>query len=115
MKKHEFFAELADKPMDKWTEKQRELVRTEAEKKSIHMNPNCPDCYRDAAAQLAIALRPVEAKADAGGYALRAGVDVMLHSKHGDFHVCEATLTESNARKWLAAGLPETFFAKLPK
>ena len=116
MKKYEFFAELADKPANKWTDKQKELTRDEAAKKGIRINEGCPDCYRDAAAQLAILLRPAEKGASAGGYELRPGLDITLHSyKHGVFRVCAATLTEENARKWLAAGLPERFFVKMPK
>lgn len=115
MEKYEIFAALADKPMEQWSDEERDIVGKEAKEHGIKMNVRCKDCWRDAAVQLALIYKPEEPKEGVGGFVLREGVDVMLHSKHGDFHVCEATLTESNARKWLAAGLPSTFFAKMPE
>lgn len=116
MKKYEFFADLAEKPANKWTDKQKELTRDEAAKHGIHLNTGCPDCYRDAAAQLALALRPKEEPKDAGGYVLRPGIDVVLHSyKYGSFRICEATLTKANAEKWIAAGIPMRYFIKTPE
>ena len=113
MEKYEIFAALADKQMEQWSDEERDMVGKEAKEHGIKINVRCKDCWRDAAVQLAIIYKPEKPKNGVGGFALRDGVDVMLHSKHGDFHVCEATMTESNARKWLAAGLPTTFFAKM--
>lgn len=115
MKKYEFFAQLAEKPAKKWTTKQKELVRAEADKRGIKINEACPDCWADAAIQLAVALKPKPTPKEAGGFALRDDIDVVLESyRYGRMHVCKEELTEENARKWLQAGIPKRFFVKLP-
>lgn len=113
--------EILDK-LTKWADKQaftakerEEIVKLAAEH-GIEINPLCPDCYRDAVIQLYGIYKPKDEPQDKGGYVLREGVDVVLHARNGnEYHICEATLTVENARKWLAAGMPDTFFAKMPQ
>lgn len=113
--------EILDK-LKKWADKQtftakerEEIVKLAAEH-GIEINPLCPDCYRDAVIQLYGIYKPKDEPKDKNGYALREGVDVVLHARNGnEYHICEAALTEENARKWLASGLPDNFFAKMPQ
>lgn len=105
---------LADKRT--FTAKEREEIVKLAAEHGIEINPLCPDCYRDAVIQLYSIYKPKEEPQDKGGYVLRDGLDVVLHSRNGnEYHICEATLTKANALKWLANGAPSTIFAKIPK
>ena len=117
MESYEKFEKLATKKA-KYTAKERELIVQAAAEFGIRLNTLCPDCYHDAAVQIALKVReekePREAK-NAGGYVLRAGTNVVLQSKGRKFHVNETELTEENARLWLAYGLPAYYFEQTPE
>lgn len=117
MESYEKFEKLAAKKA-KYTAKERELIVQAAAEFGIRINTLCPDCYRDAAVQIALKIReekePREAK-NAGGYVLRAGTNVVLQSKGCKFHVNETELTEENAKMWLAYGLPAYYFEQTPE
>lgn len=107
--------------LTKWAEKKeltakdKEQIAKLAAEHGIEINPLCPDCYRDAVIQLHKLYKEQAEPKDAGGYQLKPGVDVTLCARNGnEYRVCEATLTAGNARKWLANGLPTTFFAAMP-
>lgn len=113
MKNYDFFVKLAEKK--KYTAEEKRTLETYAAEHGIEINKSCPDCYADAAAQLAIIYKPKEEK-KAGGFVLRDDIDIVLDSyPHGRFHVCPATCTDENARKWIEAGIPRRFFAHIPE
>lgn len=116
MKTYEKIKKLVEKPVTEWTEKDREMIGKLADENGIELNRACDNCWMDAAVQLYGMLKPEELGKEAGGYVLREGLDVVLHARNGnEYHICEATLTEENARKWLANGAPMTIFAKMPQ
>lgn len=100
---------LARKPRSKWTAKDREYVVQIAAQEGVQVNPLCPDCYIDTCV---IILNKYKAddNPEVDGYQLRAGLDVW----HAGMRVNAALLNAENARKWLAAGLPERYFIKMP-
>ena len=90
--------------------KEREFVTKLCAEHDIALNTLCPDCYKDAAIQLYMLLKPAEAQ-DVGEFALRDGVDLVLNKTE---RICAATCTDKNARKWLAMGVSKSIFAKMP-
>ena len=91
--------------------KEREFVTGLCAEHGIQLNTLCPDCYKDAAAQLYLMLNKQDEQQE-GDFELRDGVDIVLNKTE---RVCAATCTDENARKWLAMGLPKSFFKKMPK
>ena len=89
--------------------KEREFVTGLCAENGIQLNTLCPDCYKDAAVELYSLLSKGEPQR--GEFALRDGVDVVLNKTE---RVCAATCTDGNARRWLAMGLPVSFFATMP-
>lgn len=89
--------------------KEREFITGLCAENGIQLNTLCPDCYKDAAVELYSLLSKDEPKR--GAFALREGVDIMLNKTE---RVCEATCTDENARKWLAMGLPVSYFVTMP-
>lgn len=63
----------------------------------------CKSCIIDAAIECWKRLQQTH---DAGGYRLRAGVDVLFNGER----VNDTTLTKARAERWLAHGLSETYF-----
>ena len=115
MKIYEKIKKLIEKPIMEWSDADRDFIGKLAEQNGIELNRACNDCWMDAAGKLYGMLKPQGEGKDACGYVLREGLDVVLHARNGnEYHICEATLTKENARKWLAAGAPVTIFAKLP-
>lgn len=106
--------QLANMPKSAWMGADREWVVGMCADNNIPINPLCPDCYHDAVIQLYGIYKPKGTAKQAGGYELREGLNVMYHANNRVYHVCEATLTEKNAKAWLKAGLPRRFFSKLP-
>ena len=90
--------------------KEREFVTGLCAEHDIKLNTLCPDCYKDAAVELYGILS--KSAPAVGNYELRDGVDVVLNKTE---RMCAATCTDENARRWLAMGLPVSFFAKMPK
>lgn len=106
---------LVNQAASKWTAKDREFVVGLAADFGVKINTLCKNCYIDAAVEIYDKMtRETQPMAEAGGYALRAGTDVILHAHGGAFRVCAATLTVENARVWLALGLPKEFFETIP-
>ena len=115
MKNYEKLKVLIEKPVREWLDKDRDFVGKLADEKGVEMNKACDNCYLDAAVKLYGMLKPQDEGKSAGGYVLREGLDVVLHARNGNqYHICEATLTVENAKKWLAHGAPSTIFAKMP-
>ena len=103
---------LADKK--RLTAQDKALIETLAKEHGIALNKKCPNCYHDAAIQIALQLKPKESTED-GEYELRSGIDITLHSfRYGTIHVCAANCTPANARRWVEAGIPLNFFKKYP-
>lgn len=113
MEKYDYFAGLAEKK--RLTADEKQAIREAAEQEHIAINAKCSSCYFDAAVQLALLYKPKQ-ETEQGEYELREGIDITLHSaKHGVLRVNKANCTPENARKWIAAGCPRAWFAKLPE
>ena len=96
------------------TAKDKSLIEELAQTFGVTLNKNCPNCYRDAALQIALANKPRVEPQD-GEYELCDDIDITIESyKFGRLHVCAKDCTADNARKWIAAGVPLRFFKKYP-
>lgn len=114
MENYERISALATKK-GRYTAKEREFIVALAAENGIFVNTLCSSCYKDAAIELAVMLKPKEST-NVGGYVLRAGTDLILHGRNGNkYRVCAATLTEENAQEWLANGLDRSAFEQLPE
>lgn len=114
METYERLREMVEK--SRLTKEDKVFIEPLAKQHDISLNKRCPDCWKDAAIQLALLYKPKEEGKSAGGYVLRKGIDVTLYSyRYGTFRVCEATLTKENAEKWIAAGIPLRYFEKTPE
>ena len=101
---------IADKAPSKITTAEKELLVSLAADNGVHINPLCPDCYKDAAITLYQKLKPADEQPTAGGYKLKPGVDVIFCARNGNhYHICDATLTSKAAREWIAAGAANLF------
>ena len=109
MKIYDKIAALVDKT--KYSASEREFIVGLCADNGIQLNTLCKDCFHDAVIQLAIIYKP-KAEVAKGAYELRPGLDVILN---GTVRVCEATLTDENAEKWLKMGLPKRFFVRMPE
>ena len=113
MENYEKIRQLVSKPANKLTAKDREFIVRLAAEYDVKINTLCKNCYIDAAVEIYTKIHPQEKQpsASAGGYVLRAGVDIILNGK---YRVNAATLTEANARLWLQKGLPVSYFETIP-
>lgn len=96
---------IAQKAVSKITTAEKEWLVSLAAENAVHINPLCPDCYKDAAIELYQKLKPADETPAVSGYKLRKGVDVIFHAPNGNkYHICDATLTEKTAKVWIANG-----------
>lgn len=107
------FAELAEKK--RMTAEDKLAIEEVAQSYGLTLNKKCPNCYRDAALQIALANKPkAEPQAD-GEYELYDDVDITIDSyKFGKLHICPKNCTPANVKTWLAAGIPLRYFKKYP-
>lgn len=102
---------VAEKTPSRITTKEREWLVSLSADYGVHINPLCPNCYKDAAIQLYAAIHKEEQQtADAGGWALTRGTDILFNGER----ICAATWTEENAKRWYYLGLPRWYFANIP-
>lgn len=110
------FKALSEK--ERLTADDKAAIEEVAEAYGLTINKKCSNCYRDAAIQIALANKPTEepeAEPEQEGYVLRDGIDITLHSyRHGKLHVCAKECTTENAERWIAAGIPLSFFKHVP-
>lgn len=112
MEIYEKFKKLAEK--QKLTATEKKEIEEVAQTYGLTINKTCPDCYADAAMQIALANKPKPKST--GAYVLRDDIDVTVHSyRHGTFRVCPALCNDETAKQWIAAGIPLRYFAKYPK
>lgn len=113
MEIYEKFKKLSEK--QRFTAAEKAEIEEVAQAYGLTLKKGCPDCYRDAAIQIAIANRPKTIQ-EAGDYELCDGIDITIDSyRHGHMHVCAKNCTNENARKWIEAGLPLRFFKRVPE
>lgn len=109
---YEEFRALADKKRLSAADKVK--IEEVAQAYGLSLNKNCPDCYRDAATQIALANKP-KVEQEQGEYELCDGIDITLDSfRFGRLHVCAKNCTPENARKWVEAGIPLRYFKRIP-
>ena len=122
MEEFNYFKGLAEKK--RLTAADKAAIEEAAQTYGLTLNKNCPNCYRDAAIQIALVNKPEEvgtplpdgAPKDAPEYELYPEVDIVIDSfRFGHMHVCAKECTPENARKWIAAGLPKRFFKHIPE
>lgn len=117
MEKYEIFADLAEKK--RFSAEDKAIIEQAAQEYGITLNTGCPNCYHDAAIQIALMLKPKnepeqETEQANSEYELCDGIDITLHSyKYGELRINKANCTPENARKWREAGIPARFFKKL--
>lgn len=113
METYERFKALAEK--ERLTAAEKAEIEEVAQAYGLTLRKNCSSCYRDAAAQIALANKP-QTKQKAGEYELCDGIDITIESyKYGKMHVCAKECTKANAERWLAAGVPKNYFKRLPE
>lgn len=113
MEIYERYKKLAEK--SRLTASEKAEIEAKALEYGITLDKKCPNCYRDAAIQIALANMPKKVEQEEGEYELCEGIDITIHSyRYGDLHVCQANCTPANARKWRAAGIPLKFFKRYP-
>lgn len=106
------FRALADKK--RLTSEDKETIEAEAVLLGITLDTKCPNCYHDAAVQIALAYKPSEEPQD-GEYELCDGIDIVLDTyRYGRLRVNKQNSTPANIQKWLEAGIPLRYFKKYP-
>lgn len=88
------------------TAEEREQLRAIAKELGVKIPKRaCPQCWQDVAAMCYVEMRRREPQPERH-YRLRPGVNILFNWER----VCDATCTDENAIRWIAAGLPLEYF-----
>ena len=110
---YEKFKALSEKK--RMTAQEKAEIEEVAQAYGLTINKNCPNCYRDAALQIALANKPTGEPVQDGEYELYDDIDITIESyKFGHLHICPKNCTPANVKLWLEAGVPLRYFKKYP-
>ena len=113
MEKYNYFATLAQKK--RLGVEDKRAIKEEAYDLGITLNEKCPDCYADAAMEIALHYKPKPETPKGAHYELCDGIDITLHSfKFGTMRICQKYCTDANVKRWIEAGIPMRFFKTIP-
>lgn len=96
--------EIVNKPANDITADDKAIIRSVAKLAGVKLPRarSCASCWVDCAVLAYVALKSQKS----ASYRLRDGVDIYFNGER----VNAATITNARAERWLAAGLPRTYF-----